>query len=559
MSRRWPGALLLILLGGLLAGPAQAALQWPLDEATVNRAAAELRQLLVAGEVAGQPLQHPEALRQFYLQRRYRLGWVGPTALRPVVTELLEVMSAAPEQGLPEPHTQLTRLQRRIEPTPDSARQLAELDLLLSDAFITQARQRHGGALSPEQVDPDWHIERGEFDGVQLLSQALRHQRVAAVLAALEPRHAGYRRLREVLARYRRIAAAGGWPRLEGSRMLGEGDRGSEVARLRERLVLEGVLAGEAEERPGRFDAALAAALARYQASHGLAPSGVLDPQTRAELNRPVTQRIEQLRVNLERWRWFPRRVERRFVLVNTAAYQLQAIEDGRTALEMAVVVGREGLETPQLKDRISALTVNPYWYVPHNIFRRDYLEPLSGDPAYLGRHNMRLFRRDGPDLNHELAAEGIDWGEVAADSERYILRQEPGPENALGQLKFVLNNPYHIYLHDTPRRGLFSQRARAFSSGCVRLERPMELVRFALAGDPHWSEEQVAEMMASGIQETLPLSQPLPTYLVYWTAWVDDRGVMHFRDDIYGRDRVMAEALQAIDAAHDVAGIAAR
>lgn len=282
----------------------------------------------------------------------------------------------------------------------------------------------------------------------------------------------------------------------------------------------------------------------RFQQRHGLQADGSVGEATLAALNVPVEERIRQIEANMERWRWLPRQLEPRYILVNMAGYELQVIEAEQTVLNMRVIVGRDYRQTPVFTSAMTSLVLNPHWYVPRSIFRDDILPRLRRDPEYLERLGMRLFSS----LNgngSEVDAAGVDWAAVDGNSFPYILRQGPGPHNALGRVKFLLPNRYGIFLHDTPDRALFSQPARAFSSGCIRLEDPIELARYVLADEERWSRAGLEAAVAQGRPLGLTLPEPIPVYLVYWTAWVDEAGVLQLRDDIYGRDRRLLELWQ--------------
>jgi len=544
--------LLALLLHALPLGAAP--LQWPLPATVVEQTADLIRYMVAingAGQVDGVPLAVPEQVSRYYWQREFRPAWFGRDGIHIEAGELLHVLRRAESEGLPLHDYALAAIEQHLFGVMDDPQQLAQLDLLLTDAFIHYSRNVHSGRLDPRRAGGDWFIPYTTVDAAALLSPALEQHNLLTLLTDLPPAHAGYRRLRAALQRYRAIAAEGGWPEVAQGAILRGGVRDPRVAQLRRRLWLSGDLATAAAAEPELFDAALRRAVRRFQVRHGLHDDGSVGEATLAALNVPVEQRIRQIEANMERWRWLPRQLEPRHILVNMAGYELQVMEDEKTVLHMRVIVGRDYRQTPVFASSMTALVLNPHWYVPHRVFRDDILPRLQRDPEHLARLGMRLFsslRGNGSEVD----AAAIDWSAVDGDTFPYTLRQGPGPHNALGRIKFLLPNRYGIFLHDTPERALFSQPARAFSSGCIRLEEPVELARYALADAARWNRAALEAAIAQGKPLTLDLPEPLPVYLLYWTAWVDAAGTLHLRDDIYGRDQRLLESWRLEPAARE-------
>jgi murein L,D-transpeptidase YcbB/YkuD len=340
--------------------------------------------------------------------------------------------------------------------------------------------------------------------------------------------------LRQALSRNLAIAQSGGWPALPQGETLRTGMSGPAVERLRLRLSISGDLPPEAD-KGDRFDAETEAAVKRFQARHGLTQDGVVGAKTRSALNTPVEERVRQIKINLERVSRLPQDTEDRFLLVNVPDFSLGAFRDGRRVLEMKVIVGRPKRPTPSLCERVTHIVFNPDWNVPHRIAARDILPKILKDPRHLTAQGFRVYGGQTAG-GTEMDIEGIDWPSLAGHFP-YRLRQDPGPQNALGRVKFFLPNPFDIYLHDTPERTLFARTRRAFSSGCIRVEKPLELAAFLLADEPAWSPDAVHAAIGSGKTRWLRLSDPVPIYVVYWTAWVDPDGTVQFRDDLYDRD----------------------
>ena len=282
----------------------------------------------------------------------------------------------------------------------------------------------------------------------------------------------------------------------------------------------------------------------RFQARHGLEPDGNVGRATIETMNVPVDRRIEQIKANLERWRWLPRDFGERYILVNIASFSLDVIEDGHPVLSMPVIVGRDYRETPVFGADMTYLVLNPTWTVPPKLAVEDILRQILEEPEYLAKkEDPGLFRLDGKSAM-EVDPATIDWASLTAAHFPYMLRQDPSPCNSLGRIAFMLPNEYAVYLHDTPEKWLFERSERSFSSGCIRLADPMALAEYLLAGEKGWDRREILSEIEKGERRIVRLSRPIPVFLVYLTAWVDDRGIIHFQRDIYGRDAALIRAL---------------
>jgi murein L,D-transpeptidase YcbB/YkuD len=361
--------------------------------------------------------------------------------------------------------------------------------------------------------DPHWHIPLTP-------DTAGESQRPEAV------------RLREAIAHYQQIAAAGGWPELPAGPLLQAGQRDERVALLRDRLRISGDFSGiPATADAWFFDRPTAEALQTFQRRHALPDSGQLDERTRTALNIPVAARLQQLQATLTRWNWLPRDPGPRYLWVNVATGSLEVIEQRETVLQMRVIAGHPSRPTPSFQDEVRQIVVNPSWSVPHTIAVEDLLPAQQADPDFFSRLGIRVFRGSGP-AARELDARKVDWQRVSPERFPYRLLQNAGPLNSLGRYKLVMNNPYDIYLHDTPSRRLFDLASRTLSSGCIRLEQPEALVQLLLEGTPLPAG---AENGTRTRNITLP--RPIPVYIVYLTSWVTPGGEVNFRPDVYGRD----------------------
>jgi murein L,D-transpeptidase YcbB/YkuD len=270
--------------------------------------------------------------------------------------------------------------------------------------------------------------------------------------------------------------------------------------------------------------------------------------RTLAALNVPVEERIRQIQLNLERWRWMPDDLGSRYVLANIPGFQMQMVEAGHVVKTMRTIVGQKDRPTPVLSSMITYLEINPYWYVPSKIAREDLLPKIRGNPNFLVHQNFRVFDSWDADAR-EIDPFTIDWASLSEDHFPFRLRQEPADRNALGRVKFMFPNEQSVYIHDTPSKGLFQKTSRPFSSGCVRLEEPLALVSLLLSGQD-WDQARLLEAVASNQRQVVILDEPVPVYLVYLTAWVEEDGEAHFREDIYGHDQELFSALAESTAA---------
>jgi len=417
-----------------------------------------------------------------------------------------------------------------------TARDLAHLDVLLSDALLHFAHDLANGRDAMRDADPGWHIARDPVDTDRLLVDAVRRGTVEATLAGLAPPHARYARLREALGRYLSLARSGGWHTIAGGPWLDAGARSPRVADVRDRLRAEDSPAVGADGDPQFFDAALDTAVRAFQRRHGLEDDGIVGPRTLAALNVPAPERARQLALNLERWRWMPRTLPARRVEVNVPGFTLTMFDGVGQATTMRVIVGNRDWPTPRFAGRITDVVINPYWYVPTRIARLEVVPAQKADPGYLAAQHIRVLRESGG-ATTVIPPRAIDWARVDPATFDMRLRQDAGEGNSLGRLKFVVSNPFEVFLHDTPGRHLFEQTNRALSHGCVRLERPLDLAAFAFAGDPEWDARAVAAAIDSGRTRQVRLPTPVPVYVAYWTAWVDDDGTVQFRDDVYATE----------------------
>lgn len=540
----------LLLMTAMLVGtplPAQGPSERTLPQDPVQEAIRNRLDAPYGLAAAGEALHATTALPAFYEARGYVPVWLNGTMPGPTARRLMQEIARSEAEGLrpADYHLSAVRLlaeslTRRTADNPTAA--AADLELLLTDAFMVLGSHYLAGRVDPTTVAPQWVANRRDADMAAVLTSAVIAGEPDVALRGLLPPQPGYGRLREALARYRAVRAEGGWPTVEPGPALRAGDTGSRVEALQARLIAGGDLEPDADTA-GVFGPATEAAARRAQRRHGLEVDGVVGAATLTALNEPVEHRIRQLVLNMERWRWLPQVLGERHVLVNIANFELDVVEGGREVLTMRVAVGRPFRKTPVFSDRISHLVLSPYWHVPFNLAVQDKLPEIKRQGvSWFARNTMKVFQGSGSS-QREIDPATVDWSRLSATSFPYRLRQEPGPSNALGRVKFMFPNAFNVYLHDTPGREVFAQTERAFSSGCVRVEKPMELALY-LIGDQGWTQETVQRVVDGRVERTVNLRTPVPVHLLYWTAWADDQGMISFRRDIYDRDPALAAAL---------------
>ena len=455
-------------------------------------------------------------------------------------------MERADQEGFPPERYEPQYLRTLLQPADAedepflgwSSAQIAQVDIALSRAFFRYAADNLWGQERSWRSRRDWHRIPREIEPVSLLALALELDALPSALKELPNRQQGYVRLRQSLQRYRQLAALGGWRKIDAGPILHPGESDIRVSVLGQRLRLEGDLR-EGMEVGDLYSFEIQQGVQRFQQRHGLTADGTLGPLTLQALNVPVEHRINQILRNMERWRWEKGPSEGAEVKINLADYSLEVIDGEKTLLNMPVIIGRQERATPLFVSQIESLIFSPYWYVPPTLLR-ETMPRVAVDPQYLKRNHYEVLDSEG--IFQEIAPEyQRKWQQGVIDAS---LRQQPGPWNPMGEIKFLLPNSWSIYLHDTPKKSLFSRTQRAFSSGCIRLSQPHKLAHWLLESG-HWDSAAVDAMIASSRSRMVELEQPVDLSIGYWTAWVDDAGRLHFRDDVYGRDQQLARELR--------------
>jgi murein L,D-transpeptidase YcbB/YkuD len=416
----------------------------------------------------------------------------------------------------------------------------------LTDAFFSYARHLSCGGIDPEKFYTILYEQYHEHDFPVLLSQAIETNTVTQTLHDFLPPHAGYYRLRKALQHYREIADRVEWTETPAVAGLQKGSRDEEaVIALRRKLRILEDLAPKPAGDEALFDEAVKQALEKFQKRRGLIVNGELDQATLQALNIPLDKYIRTMELNLERWRWLPRELGPKYIRVNIPAFELKVMEKRREIMQMRVIVGKQDMRTPAFSNQIRYLILNPYWEIPPNLIIKQKLKSIRHETNYFSKHHIKVFKGWG-NKTRTINPKTVNWKKIEIRDfyEVYRLQQAPGRFNPLGRIKFMFPNNYNVYLHDTPQKNLFKKEVRAFSSGCVRIEKPVALATYVLRGN-FWSRECIKATIKGHIEEKIWLPKPIPIHILYQTAWVDKHNIVHIRDDIYGWDKKLDKALR--------------
>lgn len=492
--------------------------------------------VLEARHVAGQGSRPQRGQREidsmvalFYRRQDGPAAWISSGRPSANATSLVASLLEAGKDGLESRDYGAQSLARDLESVNpfDSP---GPIDSMLTRAFFEFARDLSLGRVRPKTVNRSWRETAKAIDFVHLLEGSLASGEIRQTLERLAPAHAGYRKLREGLAYYRGLDSAGGWPIIPAGAAIRPADEDWRLPTIRRRLALENFEGGPPDSAEV-YDAELEAQVRKYQERRGLTVDGIIGPATVASLNVGPAERVRQIVINLERWRWLPRALERPYVMVNTAGFLVDYVPEDGNGLTSRVIVGRRDWPTPIVSSTITAVVFRPSWSVPHSIAGKELLPLIRANPGYLRQQGFRVFKG-----KQEVNPAAVVWTSISRRSLSYRFVQKPGPYNPLGGAKLQFATDFGVYLHDTPSRALFELYPRRLSHGCVRVERIAELVARLLPG---WSLDSVLTEMQHREEHRVPLAADVPVHLVYWTAWVDGEGVQ-FRDDGYGWDSPM-------------------
>ena len=521
------------------AVPASAAVPPSTDDPVAQAIYGRLQQMapLDGGPIARQDAALGKAIADFYAQRRYLSAWSDETNVR----QLLAGLASVENDGLLPEDYHLSELRAAADglQRPDTTpAQRAEFDVAATASYITALVQLVRGKVDPVRLDPTWNFDPTAIDpqqGMAMLQTSIEERSVDQAFAMARPQNPLYAKLRDALAQLRATAAAGGWPSVPDGPTLKAGMKDARVEALRARLVAGGYL-DPTLAHGELYDSPLADAVKRFQVDQYLDADGNVGAGTLAALNVPVQARIGQVRVNLERARWLLRSLQGTFVVVDVAGYKISYYRDGKRVWQSRVQVGKPYRSTPIFRSQITYVTFNPTWTVPPTILKNDVLPKIRKNRGYLADNRIRVLDSSG----NTLSPASVDW----SNPRGITLRQDAGPGNSLGQVVIRFPNPFSVYLHDTPHRDLFEKAKRDTSSGCIRVEHPLELVELLFNDAQKWNRQAIDQRIDAKTTQNVTLPAAVPVLIAYWTVDIGDDGKLAYKPDVYDRDGALLAAL---------------
>ena len=483
-------------------------------------------------------------LLSMYLKNDMQPYWVSVNGPGQKAEALLSVLRTAAEDGLNPDHYQLAQIiQLWKSSTPD---EIASLEVLLTMAMGAYVADMREGRAVTCKLDPQLFAAARDntIDIVAIINQALATPDLVQFLQRQSPQHQGYQSLKKVLAQYREFEARGGWPKIPAGKVLKPGMQDPRLNLLAQRLTITRDLP-QPLPGPTTYNPELVAAVKHFQKRYNLEQDGVIGKDTLAALNIPVQDHIRRIIINMERWRWLPHTLDGQRLLVNIAGFYLAGIENQQLEIVMPVIVGKQHHETPVFTHTMRYIEINPFWNIPNSIAEHEMVPKMIKDPQYLAKKHIRIF--DGWKENaREVSPSSINWHTIGKGIRHYRLRQDPGPDNALGRIKFMFPNKYNVYMHDTPAHNLFKSNNRSFSHGCIRVSDARGLALYLLNKDTGgWTRERIDKLIAAGKRLIVPLKKPFPVHILYRTVLVAPRdNTVHFYADVYGRAPLLAQAV---------------
>jgi murein L,D-transpeptidase YcbB/YkuD len=463
----------------------------------------------------------------FYTQRQHAPAWVDHRRPTDTAAKAIALLNTARQHGFdPSDYAapELLEMSQAVEKidkeSPERLERLAEFDARMTAALLAFGRDV---AIGRQQGDANWKPRRTAPDFVAAVTKAADDP--DAFVDLVRPRHAEYVALQEALDDLNGQKEKGGWTKVPSAKS---------VDALRARLTASGHLQGSGNRDQGSGD--LQAAVKSFQELHSIAATGVVDDKTLAALNVPLDWRIQQVAINLQRWRYMPDDLGERHFFVNIPYYHLVARESGKPVMDIRVVVGKPGNNTPIFSEDMETVVFSPYWNIPDTIAENETAPAVARDPNYLARQGIEVMRVSSSGTE-TLNAADVKWDDPDA-LKHLVFRQKPGAGNALGHVKFLFPNKHNVYLHDTPADSLFAKPGRAFSHGCIRVEEPEMLAKYVLKDYPEWDDQSIFAAMRAGVEKHVKMKAKIPVHIAYFTAWVDENGGLHFQPDIYGYDK---------------------
>lgn len=516
------------------------------EESTVEEPTIEglIKEKIEKGKkIEGEDLRTLPLMSSFYEGREYAPLWIKNERLTTQGQEMIKVISEVCGEGLnPKSYhaDAIESVQAKMEGKKGNEKLSlsADLDILLTDAFFSIGTHFSYGAINPYSRSMRWYPPAGEEQLKTALDDAVKTKRVESALKEMLPKTPEYEALKKKLHEFMSMAKDTKWTKihpLPKNTKLNPGDRDERIPLIKERLGVVKEVGHVVSEEMLIYDERTKDAVIKFQQDHGLLDDGVIGFRTLDAMNVPIQDRIDQIKVNLDRQRALSRILNQdKKVVVNIPAFWLTTYEGGKPVLEMKVITGMYKRKTPMLSSEIKHLIFSPKWFVPDTILFEDKLSHIRKDPAYLKRHGMKVYEKGGG----RVEPEEIDWSQISSKHNiPYRVVQDSGDANALGRVKFIFPNRHDVYLHDTPQKSLFKNASRTFSSGCIRIEKPVELAELLLKDKEIWNREKIEDAMNRSHEQVVPLTTPVPIHIIYVTAWVDNDGVMQFRNDVYGYD----------------------
>lgn len=487
-------------------------------------------------EIHGAHVAYPNVIYSFYSQRGFRPAWSNAQT----GSDLRRALKDSEADGLDPADYHLALLEQLASASAPGTQ--AAFEILHTDALLRIGDHLQFGKVDAATFDAHWNYTRSPagINIPQRLELAVASSDLYAEIEKLKPTHRMYRALKQELARYRLAAIGTERIAIAQGKSIEPDAHDERVVTLRRRLSVSGDLDAAADSASDLYDAPLQAAVRRFQERMGLAADGKLGARTVTELNVPIDERINQLRVNLDRGRVLLHDLPSEFVIVNIASYWVYLVRGQEVVWNARAQVGKTYRQTPMFRSDINYLVFNPTWTVPPGIIRNDILPDARRDPASITRRGLKVLNASGSEVDPA----SVDWAKFKSGNIPYTLRQDPGPKNALGRVKIMFPNSYSVYLHDTPSQSKFEETDRAFSSGCVRIERALELAERLLANPSAWNAATIQKAIDAGRTQNVTLPTKVPVLLAYWTAWVDPQGRVNFRRDVYGNDAQWAAGL---------------
>lgn len=492
------------------------------------------------------PAPPVDVLDQLYERYGYKTLWFTGNSLNNAGKAFLHRLNKADEEGLFRYKMATDILAERLHHSLDEKNRTL-CDLLLTSALTCYVRDITGYIFNPMAPRNEKDIQHEQLVPVviDILDALNRGENIEFFIEKLSPAHHYYINLKAGLQRYLRIKRDGGWPTIQAGRKITPGDSDARIVAIRQRLATELDNYQHLATDKELYDSDCEAGIRSLQKKYGLEPDAIIGRETQSVLQQTTDDIIRKIAVNLTRWRWQSRELGKNFILVNIAGFYVQAMEGENSVLELPVVVGANNHQTPVFSSLIRRVELNPYWKIPQSIAGNELLPTLQRNPAYLTEKNIRLFASREPGAP-ELDSYSMNWGKISKNKMRsFLLRQNPGKDNALGAVKIVFPNQYDVYLHDTPQKHLFGKNRKNFSHGCIRVQDPVTLATYLLKSQPKWTEARIFESIATMENQVIPLTAPLPIHLTYQTAWATIKGDVFFREDIYERDPLIAQAME--------------